>query len=791
MPTAGVQFSVQLLTTRRYISGMQDPRDSGPIESLPRATDINAPTGCENSARARVVSVSFSSSDEEEYEDDSSLVEDSHPSQDPDWDKLSINERKALLASYARSKSRERSAYRRARIKDLISKEVYDVTLKPRKLSDVESNPFLQTNDLFATRQLLNLRVAEVCNWLNKIPRWVSLDTDPEGCRAGAYSGFICARSWSRSDTFHVKAVRKEDGWKVVSVDLSRASRRQSTEENTSRKCPFQAKQLAPIIVPYVKDDPSLSARDIKKHLEGYVRDGYITNSIVQATREQAKMLHFGEPKSNIQYIHHLVNAAEQVGHRVKLVSASRDDAQEVLVRIAQTEHKFKMKGLPSEERTAFRSAQWQNENAEYIREVLGDDESLKWITGIYFAPFTSVMAAQNTLKLFSADAAHLSWGPCTLYSMYGRNSEMGAFCIAHAIIAGNEGKRGWKQFFGFVRENYPSLNRPEVTIISDKDKGLLSSLSAVFPRAGGFYCSKHRSDNIAKKFDGKSVSAFNKAVRATTLQELYRIKNDEIRSLPSMRARRYILDVPDSMQFPVSRIALGSTMYGKSTNGMSESMNSANRPSRVRGLDMFHAFAKLIEMEGDRFRQHKESAHNRAHVLTEYAFKKYCELLVKSRNFTVDFYSGHEATIKCKRSNSLFNVVLPEARCGPGSLFGSCSCGTPEFEHFPCEHILTFAQMKEFHQHEIVPLEFQTRTYRSQYDSNLSYADVSVYIARSKPSDPILRLPPDIPRKAGRPRKRRAKSVLERNSKRRRLCSKCRVPGHTAANCTAQLQDT
>ena len=137
----------------------------------------------------------FTSSHEEEHDGSSSSVEDSHPFQNPDWDKLSIIERKALLASYARSKSRERSAYRRARIKDLISKEVYYVTLKFRKLSVVESNPFLQTNDLFATPQLLNLRVAEVCNWLSKIPRWVSLDADLEGCRAGAYIGFICARS--------------------------------------------------------------------------------------------------------------------------------------------------------------------------------------------------------------------------------------------------------------------------------------------------------------------------------------------------------------------------------------------------------------------------------------------------------------------------------------------------------------------------------------------------------------------------------------------------------------------
>ena len=60
---------------------------------------------------------------------------------------------------------------------------------------------------------------------------------------------------------------------------------------------------------------------------------------------------------------------------------------------------------------------------------------------------------------------------------------------------------------------------------------------------------------------------------------------------------------MPDEHQYPVASIVSSSAkMYGKSTNGMSEAMNSANRPCRVRGMDLFNAFAKLIEMEKERF---------------------------------------------------------------------------------------------------------------------------------------------------------------------------------------------
>ena len=188
------------------------------------------------------------------------------------------------------------------------------------------------------------------------------------------------------------------------------------------------------------------------------------------------------------------------------------------------------------------------------INALLGADEEAKYVTGVYFAPSTSVRKFNHALRLFSADAAHLSWGSCTLYSLYGRNSNMGAFCIAHAIIAGNEDKQSWTSFFQFVLEHYPQINHVNTTIVSDRDKGLIGSILSVLPSVTGFYCSRHRAGNIAGRFNRAAVVAFNLAVQAKTLEALEEIKTHRIGALPS-RAKSYIEAVADELQFPIARI--------------------------------------------------------------------------------------------------------------------------------------------------------------------------------------------------------------------------------------------
>ena len=424
------------------------------------------------------------------------------------------------------------------------------------------------------------------------------------------------------------------------------------------------------------------------------------------------------------------------------------------------------------------------------MRESLGYNLGAKYVTGVYFAPKPSIEKIESSLQLFSADAAHLSWGPYTLYSLYGRNANMGAFCLAHAILAGNEDKRSWSSFFQFALEHYPCLNQSTTTIISDRDKGLLHAIDLVLPCASGFYCSMHRSDNIGK-FGKQAKAVYLEAVRAKTMEELNRIKNRKIAHL-QQSARNAIYSVIDELQFPIARIVTGAKMYGKSTNGMSEAMNSANRPARVRGLDIFNSFGKLIDLEKRRFDENQMKARARTHRLSEYARLKFVENEEQSVNCDIESTDENSSVVLCIATQKAYNVVFPSRERGPGNLYASCSCGYTEVNYFPCKHAIAAARERGFADYEIVPEEYQTRNLRSQYNSSLNFRSVSLFQAKSMEKDSSFRLPPDIPRKRGRPQKRRLLSATERFKRRRTyLCSKCRGKDHIARNCTNQVSES
>jgi hypothetical protein len=76
---------------------------------------------------------------------------------------------------------------------------------------------------------------------------------------------------------------------------------------------------------------------------------------------------------------------------------------------------------------------------------------------------------------------------------------------VAFAILFGNESGYDWKQFWEFVVEIHPCINRVQVTVVTDQDKDQMNAIAHVMDKAGHFHCSWHRCQNIIKKC-GKGV---------------------------------------------------------------------------------------------------------------------------------------------------------------------------------------------------------------------------------------------------------------------------------------------
>ena len=105
--------------------------------------------------------------------------------------------------------------------------------------------------------------------------------------------------------------------------------------------------------------------------------------------------------------------------------------------------------------------------------------------------------------------------------------------------------------------------------------------------------------------------------------------------------------------------------MYGKSTNGMSEAMNSANEPCRVEGLDIYQPFGKLVSLEKRRFDKNLENAETRIHRLSEYARVKYEQNAIVAEGCVVEIDGHTSANVRCESTQKMFHVLVLDGSSG------------------------------------------------------------------------------------------------------------------------------
>jgi hypothetical protein len=168
----------------------------------------------------------------------------------------------------------------------------------------------LAPGDVLASTQVLDLRIAELANLVNKVPRFskweggssssVTGEADNLACHKSLKS--VCARSYVPNDTFVVRATRVAAGWKIqeatpgsplVAVTTTHPSVDSKCAATKSvRCCAFSAKQLAPIVRDEMVNNPRFGHKDTLQLLAQYVTDcSAISPSFTHAVRCKAKTL--------------------------------------------------------------------------------------------------------------------------------------------------------------------------------------------------------------------------------------------------------------------------------------------------------------------------------------------------------------------------------------------------------------------------------------------------------------------------------------------------------------------
>jgi len=234
-------------------------------------------------------------------------------------------------------------------------------------------------------------------------------------------------------------------------------------------------------------------------------------------------------------------------------------------------------------------------------------------------------------------------------------------------------------------------------TVITDQQKGSIPAFAEVVPLAVNFFRSFHRRENIKKFVRGGTGTYscmwfYNLLLSAKTPAAIDKLRFEHGAEMQD-NALRFLGSIPDTQQFPAARCGMGNDicMYQRTAASSVESMNRANERVRDRtAVDPINSLILLIKLEATRFEKHKENAWNRMdELLTPHstrlakdAFQK-----VNVRDYYIEI--GKEGdTYVCVvnrlTSSNKYTTRIPGYDTH-GSFFGTCDCGIPRVDGFPC----------------------------------------------------------------------------------------------------------
>jgi len=693
-----------------------------------------------------------------------------------------------------------------------------DVSPVMRTMVQVSTEP-LQVGHNFPTRDIMLLRVLEEANLYGvyvTISRSDSLQFLASGNNFLVTGVWGIRKGWNITNAEYPSSSREiplqahdsnmkeddlvegnpDDGEESADDDPTPKSRKLARRHHTT---PIRSVILIPIVRDAVAQRPNLSNKDTMQLLKLYVKPLFLTRALLQNTRAQARFEIFGNPNDNVKCVHLLKETLSKLGHQVQLLTSPPRDVlfklQEIIVEEEKAKNRKANVKWSSDDKIAFID-EWKRKHASMLDEHglgqnLPDGVLNKFVTGI----LVSVAPAANGVPLlqtvYQADACHLEFGKYTMFTIYGIGANNNTFPVAMAILFGNENLASWVNFFTFAVNAHPCLNDAKVTIISDKDKGLMGAIAEVLPKAVNFMCSYHRRKNITIQVRGGSGAYsclwfYNLLMRCSSHTVLEGLKVEHAMNMDD-KALRYLNKVNDHEQYPASRCAMGDEiyMYGRSSSSSAEAMNKANSMVRERhAVDCVNAVLLWLKLEKTRYEEHRTTAWEWNEVLTPYAKKK-CEESFRNVNHCL-----YNISILQHAERFVFNVKRHDSptmrTCYfmkeevKGSVFGGCSCSFPKTQGWPCHHMIAVVKstrITDLTMSNCMPYWWMTDCWREQYpvDSGIEYLDMETLTntlpREQQTNNPYRYCPPyAAPKKRGRPKDMaRIPSPIEKSSRKKR----------------------
>ncbi|CAN0892831.1 hypothetical protein LINGRAHAP2_LOCUS17797 [Linum grandiflorum] len=316
----------------------------------------------------------------------------------------------------------------------------------------------------------------------------------------------------------------------------------------------------------------------------------------------------------------------------------------------------------------------------------------------------------------------------------------------------------------------------PRLTILSDREKGIVEAVEANFPTAFHGFCMLHLTGSFRKEFNNNMLyDLLWEAAQALTVIE-FEAKIIEIEQI-SQDAAYWIRRIPPRLWATAYFEGL---RFGHLTANIAESLNSWIQEAS--GLPIVQMMECIRRQLMTWFNERRETSAQWTSILVPSAERSVAGALERARNYKV-----------LRANDSEFEVISHEGQNTVDIRNRCCLCRGWQINGLPCAHAVAALLSCRQNVHRFTESCFTVANYRKTYTETIHpIPDKSMWNELSD-ADPntveeYVINPPKSLRPPGRPRKKRVRAEDRGRVKRVVHCSRCNQTGHFRTTCAAPI---
>ncbi|XP_022759756.1 uncharacterized protein LOC111306111 [Durio zibethinus] len=362
-----------------------------------------------------------------------------------------------------------------------------------------------------------------------------------------------------------------------------------------------------------------------------------------------------------------------------------------------------------------------------------------------------------------------------------GFDGDGAVFPLAFGVV-NEENDANWMWFLSELHYllEINAENMPRLTILSDRQKGVVDAVEANFPTAFHGFCMHHLIDSFRKEFNSSVViNLFWEAAYALTGIEFEK-KIIEIQEI-SPDAATWIRNIPPRFW---ATAHFEGTRLGHLTASIVECLNSWI--AEASGFPIIQMMECIRRQLMACFNERRETSMQWTGILVPPAERVVLEAV--ERAYTYQVFKANEAEFEVQTHNEGAFVVDIRTR--------SCYCRGWELSGLPCAHAVAALLSCRQNVYRFTESCFTVASYRKAYSNKIHpVPDKALWkeMCEQFPNEgdkevEVIIKPPKPLQKPGKPRKRRARAENVGRAKRMVHCSRCNQTGHFRTTCTAPI---